>query len=204
MLIGAIAERIRKFHEKTTATKQLKRWQRLDRLVFLMLPVMFLFQSLGKEGGLLWGSVLKKHDFGAAAAALLLLLLGGRGFRLLSGKADRYFTCYHQHADGSADRNKEGHSRITLKIYQNRRGFYGGWDSSCMESGVSRPAPQRPDASGADCRRTGSVCTLEAVAKARQGALAATDLNQTVTANERFSAPLRRFWAVSEPYRSTE
>lgn len=59
--------------KKTIATKQIKRWQKLDRLAFLVPPLLFLFLSFGKEGRLLWEIAQKEQDFEVTAAALLLL-----------------------------------------------------------------------------------------------------------------------------------
>lgn len=61
--------------KKTIATKQIKRWQKLDRLALLAPPVLFLFLSIGKEGRLLWGIVLRERNIGVTIAALLLLAL---------------------------------------------------------------------------------------------------------------------------------
>ncbi|RGY97391.1 DUF2207 domain-containing protein [Clostridium sp. AM58-1XD] len=59
--------------KKTIATKQMKRWQKLDRLALLAPPVLFLYLSIGKEGRLLWGIVLREQNIGVTIAALLLL-----------------------------------------------------------------------------------------------------------------------------------
>ena len=61
--------------KKTIATKQIKRWQKLDRLAFLVPPLLFLFLSFGKDGLLLWGIVLRERNIGVTIAALLLLAL---------------------------------------------------------------------------------------------------------------------------------
>ena len=61
--------------KKTIATKQMKRWQKLDRLALLVPLVLFLFLSIGKEGRLLWGIVLRERNFVVTIAALLLLAL---------------------------------------------------------------------------------------------------------------------------------
>lgn len=61
--------------KKTIATKQMKRWQKLDRLALLAPLVLFLFLSIGKEGRLLWGIVLRERNFVVTIAALLLLAL---------------------------------------------------------------------------------------------------------------------------------
>lgn len=61
--------------KKTIATKQIKRWQKLDRLAFLAPPVLFLFLSIGKEGRLLWGIVQREQNLGVTTAALVLLAL---------------------------------------------------------------------------------------------------------------------------------
>ena len=52
----------------------MKRWQKLDRLALLAPLVLFLFLSIGKEGRLLWGIVLRERNFVVTIAALLLLL----------------------------------------------------------------------------------------------------------------------------------
>lgn len=59
--------------KKTIATKQIKRWQKLDRLAFLVPLLLFLFLFFGKDGRLLWESVQKERNFEVTAAALLLL-----------------------------------------------------------------------------------------------------------------------------------
>ena len=61
--------------KKTIATKQIKRWQKLDRLALLAPPVLFLFLSIGKEGRLLWGIILREQNLWVTTAALLLLAL---------------------------------------------------------------------------------------------------------------------------------
>lgn len=61
--------------KKMIATKQIKRWQKLDRLAFLVPPLLFLFLSFEKDGRLLWGIVLKEQNFEVTVAALLLLAL---------------------------------------------------------------------------------------------------------------------------------
>lgn len=61
--------------KRTIATKQIKRWQKLDRLVFFVPPLLFIFLSIGKEGRLLWNIIRSERDFGVTAAALLLLAL---------------------------------------------------------------------------------------------------------------------------------
>lgn len=61
--------------KKTIATKQIKLWQKLDRLVLLAPPVLFLFLSIGKEGRLLWEIILRERNIGVTIAALLLLAL---------------------------------------------------------------------------------------------------------------------------------
>ena len=53
----------------------MKRWQKLDRLALLVPLVLFLFLSIGKEGQLLWGIVLRERNFVVTIAALLLLAL---------------------------------------------------------------------------------------------------------------------------------
>lgn len=53
----------------------MKRWQKLDRLALLAPLVLFLFLSIGKEGRLLWGIVLRERNFVVTIAALLLLAL---------------------------------------------------------------------------------------------------------------------------------
>ena len=52
----------------------MKRWQKLDRLA-LLAPLVLFFSSIGKEGRLLWGIVLRERNFVVTIAALLLLAL---------------------------------------------------------------------------------------------------------------------------------
>lgn len=59
--------------KKTIATKQIKRWQKLDRLVFLVPIFVFFFLSIGEAGRQLWGIVMKERDIGVTAAAFTLL-----------------------------------------------------------------------------------------------------------------------------------
>ena len=47
----------------------MKRWQKLDRLALLAPLVLFLFLSIGKEGRLLWGIVLRERNFVVTIAA---------------------------------------------------------------------------------------------------------------------------------------
>lgn len=61
--------------KKTIATKQIKRWQKLDRLTLMVPPLMALFLSVGRDGRLLWGIVLKEQNVTVTIAALLLLTL---------------------------------------------------------------------------------------------------------------------------------
>ncbi len=61
--------------KRTIATKQIKRWQKLDRLVFFVPPLLFIFLSIGKDGRLIWNIIRSERDFGVTAAALLLLAL---------------------------------------------------------------------------------------------------------------------------------
>lgn len=61
--------------KKTIATKKIKRWQKLDRLALLAPLILFLFLSIGKEGRLLWGIVLRERNFVVTIAVLLLLAL---------------------------------------------------------------------------------------------------------------------------------
>lgn len=59
--------------KKTIATKQIKRWQKLDRLVFLVPLFVFLFLSIGEAGRQLWGIILTERDLRVTIAALTLI-----------------------------------------------------------------------------------------------------------------------------------
>lgn len=58
---------------KIIATKRIKQWQKLDRLVFIVPFIIFLYLSFGKEGRMVWGIALKEQSFAVAAAAFFLL-----------------------------------------------------------------------------------------------------------------------------------
>lgn len=59
--------------KKTITTKQIKRWQKLDRLAFLVPVVIFASSSISKEGRLIWGIAFKEHNLLVAAAVIFLL-----------------------------------------------------------------------------------------------------------------------------------
>ncbi|EHI57831.1 MAG: DUF2207 family protein [Hungatella hathewayi] len=61
--------------KKTIATKQLRQWRKLDRLAFVVPPLVFLFLSMGRDGRLLWEIIFREQKFTVTVAALLLLLL---------------------------------------------------------------------------------------------------------------------------------
>lgn len=61
--------------KKIIATKQIKRWQMLDRLVFLVPIIIFVWISLGKDGRLIWGVALRERNAGVTAAVFFLLAL---------------------------------------------------------------------------------------------------------------------------------
>lgn len=61
--------------KRIIATKQLKRWQKIDRLVFAAPPLTFLLLSLGDTGRRLWGIVMSERNPGVTAAVLLLMAL---------------------------------------------------------------------------------------------------------------------------------
>lgn len=58
--------------KKTIATKRIKRWQRLDRLVLGVPPAVFLYISIG-EGRLLWENILKEPSWNVIAATFAIL-----------------------------------------------------------------------------------------------------------------------------------
>lgn len=61
--------------KKIIATKQIKRWQKIDRLVLAVPLVILLLLSLGNQGRLIWGAVFREKNFALTAAALFLLAL---------------------------------------------------------------------------------------------------------------------------------
>lgn len=61
--------------KKIIVTKQIKRWQRLDRLRLGVPLIVFFFLSIGNEGQLLWKIVLNERNFGVKIAVLFLLAL---------------------------------------------------------------------------------------------------------------------------------
>lgn len=61
--------------KKTIATKKIKRWQKIDRLVVLVPLLVFFGMSVGKSGRQLWAIVMDEGNVGVTAAAFLLFLL---------------------------------------------------------------------------------------------------------------------------------
>lgn len=59
--------------KKTITTKQIKRWQKLDRLAFIVPVVIFAGSSVSKEGRLIWGIAFKEQNLLVAAAVIFLL-----------------------------------------------------------------------------------------------------------------------------------
>lgn len=62
--------------KKIIATKQIKRWQKLDRLALGVPLIMFILLSIGEQGRLIWGVILEEKNLAITAASLLLLALG--------------------------------------------------------------------------------------------------------------------------------
>lgn len=62
--------------KKIIATKQIKRWQKLDRLALGVPLIMFILLSTGEQGRLIWGVILEEQNVAITAASLLLLALG--------------------------------------------------------------------------------------------------------------------------------
>lgn len=61
--------------KKIIVTKQIKRWQRLDRLRLGVPLIVFFFLSIGNEGQLLWEIILNEKNLGVKIAVLFLLAL---------------------------------------------------------------------------------------------------------------------------------
>lgn len=61
--------------KKTLPTKQIKRWQKIDRLAFLVPVIIFLWLSVQGTGRQLWDTVQRERHIGVAAAAILILSL---------------------------------------------------------------------------------------------------------------------------------
>lgn len=59
--------------KKIIATKQIKRWHRLDRLALIVPIIIFLYLSFKKEGRLIWGVAAKEQNLGVTVAAFFLL-----------------------------------------------------------------------------------------------------------------------------------
>lgn len=60
--------------KKTIATKQIKLWQRLDRLVIAVPIIVFLYLSMGKYGRQIWRIILNEQDMAVIVGALLFLI----------------------------------------------------------------------------------------------------------------------------------
>lgn len=60
--------------KKTIATKQIKLWQRLDRLVIAVPIIVFLYLSMEKYGRQIWEIILKEQNMSVIVGALLLLI----------------------------------------------------------------------------------------------------------------------------------
>lgn len=62
--------------KKMIATKQMKRWQFIDRLALIVPLFAFLYLSVGEIGRQLWETVMGARDVGVTLAAVLFLSLG--------------------------------------------------------------------------------------------------------------------------------
>lgn len=60
--------------KKVIATNEIKRWQKIDRLVLGVPFIVFLLVSVGKDGRLVWGIVMREKSFALTVAALFLLV----------------------------------------------------------------------------------------------------------------------------------